>query len=130
MHDPIANMIIMIKNAGNAHRPSIVVPYSKIKHAIATTLVNHGYVAKAEKKTGKNGFATLEVTIAYVGKNPRISGLTRISKPSRRLYASVSEIKQVKNGFGNMILSTPKGILTDKEARKEMVGGELLFNIW
>jgi len=130
MHDPIANMINMVKNAGNAGRPSVSVPYSKIKYAVGQSLVKYGYLASVQKKTEKNGFDVLELGIAYNGKTPRISGLSRVSKPSCRLYVGVKDIKSVKNGFGSALLSTPKGILSDKDARKELVGGEILFTIW
>ncbi len=128
--DPISDMIIMIKNAGNAGRESVVVSYSKIKHAIANCLLKEGYISSVSKKT-KKGFPGLELGIAYkADKEPRITDVKRISKPSRRMYVGVKEIKLVKNGHGALILSTPKGILTGREARKEMVGGETLFNIW
>ncbi|MFA6397395.1 MAG: 30S ribosomal protein S8 [Candidatus Paceibacterota bacterium] len=129
MTDPISSMLIMIKNAGNASRDSITVPYSKIKHAIANCLLKEGYVKSVTKKTTKD-FPVLEIGVAFRDDKPRINDVKRISKPSRRMYAGVKEIKPFKNGFGIFVLSTPKGILTDKEAKKEMVGGELLFKIW
>ncbi len=128
--DPIADMLIMIKNAGNAHRESVVVSYSKMKHAIADCLLKEGYISSVSKKT-KKGFPALELGIAYTdAKNPKVTDLKRISKPSRRMYMGVKDIKPVKNGYGMTVFSTPKGILTNKEARKEMVGGEVLFSIW
>ncbi len=128
--DPISDMLIMIKNAGNANRESVLVSYSKMKHAIANCLLKEGYISSVSKKT-KKGFPALELGIAYTdGKNPKVTDLKRISKPSRRMYVGVKDIKSVKNGYGITVLSTPKGILTNKEARKEMVGGEILFSIW
>ena len=124
MTDPISSMIIMLKNASNAGKASFVIPFSSIKLAIAKVLEKEGYVSEINKKT-KNGHPALELTI---GK--KVTGVERISKPSRRMYIKVTEIRKVKNGTGTLILTTPKGIMTGVEARKEMVGGEPLFNIW
>ena len=128
--DPIANMIIMLKNAGASKHPSITVPFSKVKHAIAECLEKHGYLASVSKKTNKKGMYTLELGLVYnEAGEPKIRNVKRMSKPSRRSYAGVKDIYPVKNGYGMMVLSTPKGILSDKDARKEQVGGELLFTI-
>lgn len=129
MTDPIGAMLNMIKNAGNAGKPSISVPYSAVKEAIATCLKNHGYVSNVSKKTLK-GKPTLEVGVMYKDGAPRVSSMERISKPSRRMYMGHKEIKSFKNGHGMTIFSTPKGILADKDARKEQVGGEILFKIF
>lgn len=127
--DQIANMLIMIKNASNASHEVVVFPYSKIKHAIATCLVNAGYIAAVTKKT-RNDHPVLEVSLIYTDGSPRIHDLKRVSKPSRRVYFGVHDLRPIKNGRGLTVLSTPKGILTDKEAKKELVGGEALFSIW
>jgi small subunit ribosomal protein S8 len=127
--DQIANMINMIKNANRAEHESVVVPYSKIKHAIAECLVAQGYLAGASKKMKKN-FPVLELNLAYVEGAPKVSGVDRISKSSCRIYTNVKDIRPVRHGHGIMVLTTPKGILTDKQARKEMVGGEVLFKMW
>jgi len=127
--DPVSNMLIMIKNAGNASRDVVVSPYSKFTHAIASCLLKEGYIKTVSKKT-KKGFPVLEIGIQKVDKRPRITDLKRISKPSRRIYVGVKDIKPVKNGYGRLVLSTPKGIMTGEQARKELVGGEALFNIW
>lgn len=129
MTDPIAAMLIMIKNAGNAERPLVTVPFSKIKLSILECLAKQGYVGTISKKA-KKGMPTLEVAVAYKDNQPRVTQVERVSKPSRRMYVGVSDIRSVKNGHGMLVLSTPKGILTDKEARKEQVGGEALFRIW
>ncbi len=123
-------MLIMIKNATNASREIVVVPYSKMKNAIATCLLNEGYLAGIAKKT-KKGFPVLELSIVPTPKDgtPKVSEVKRISKPSRRVYVGVRDMKPVKNGRGILVISTPKGILTDKQAKKEMVGGEALFTI-
>lgn len=129
MHDPISDMIISIKNAGNAGKEFAVVPYSLQKEAIATVLFNQGYIASYAKK-GKKVAKTLDIGIAYEGKSPRVAGLARMSKPSQRFYIKASEIKTVRNGYGLMVISTPKGIMSGDEAKRAQVGGEALFKIW
>lgn len=128
--DPIANMINTMKNGALVSKKSVVVPFSKLKHAIAMCLKEHGYVSDVSKKTEKNNVPVLEIELAYRGTEPRIHDVKRLSKPSRRTYLGVHDIHQVKNGHGMLVLSTPKGILNDKQARKEVVGGEVLFMIW
>lgn len=128
--DPISNMIISMKNGALVSKKTVVVPFSKLKYAIAQCLKEQGYITEASKKTEKNNVSVLEMTLAYTGDTPRIHDVKRMSKPSRRTYLGVHDIRGVKNGHGMVVLSTPKGILTDKQARKEMVGGEALFMIW
>lgn len=128
--DQIANMMNMIKNASIARHEFVVVPHSKIKFAIAECLVKEGYIKSATKKT-KKGFPALEIGLSYNEDGaPKVAGVERVSKSSCRVYKGVKEIKPTRNGFGLTVLSTPKGILTDKQARKEMVGGEVLFKLW
>lgn len=129
--DPIADFINQIKNAGAVNRESISVPYSKFKYAVAFKLKQAGFV-KGVIKRGKKTRKSVEVAIAYDDKTgvPVIHGVERVSKPSRRIYERADKIRRVKYGMGSLIISTPKGILTDKEARKEHVGGEVLFKIW
>lgn len=128
--DPVGDLIVRIKNAGAVKRSSVSVPHSKLKLAIAEKLKDAGFIAGVEKK-GKKVKKTIEMALIYKDNGtPRVSGVKRISKPGRRLYRSVLEIHPVKYGHGSLILSTPKGILTDSEARKEKVGGEALFEIW
>lgn len=119
-----------MKNAAQVSKQTVVVPFSKLKHAIALCLKDNGYVTDVSKKTEKNNVPVLELTLAYTAGAPRIHDVKRISKPSRRMYLGVSDIHSVKNGHGTLVLSTPKGILGDKDARKERVGGEVLFMIW
>ncbi len=116
----------MIKNAGRAHHETVVVPHSKVKFSIAECLVKEGYLKSVNKKT-KKGFPIMELELVYVDETPKITGVDRISKSSCRVYKGV---KDLKRSYGLTILSTPKGILTDKEAKKEMVGGEVLFKLW
>lgn len=127
--DQIANMMNMIKNGSRAEHEFITVPYSKIKDSIAQCLVKEGFLKSVTKKT-KKGFPTLELGLVYVDGTPKVNGVERVSKSSRRIYKGVKEIKPTRNGYGMAVLTTPKGILTDKEARKEMVGGEVLFKVW
>lgn len=123
-------MIIRIKNAGAAKKPSVDIPHSQLKMAIAEKLKEHGYVTIVEKR-GRKVKKTIDITLAYrENGTPRISGVKRISKPGRRMYASVADIVPIKYGHGLSMLSTPKGVLTGDEARKERVGGEMMFEIW
>ncbi|MDP1729287.1 MAG: 30S ribosomal protein S8 [archaeon] len=126
--DSISNMIIMMKNGSKAGKTSVVFPYSKLKNAIAECLKKEGYVSEVSKKV-KKGQPVLEVGLLYVDKKPKISEVTRISKQSRRVYFGMDDIHTVRNGMGLLVLSTPKGILSGKEARKEQVGGEALFKM-
>lgn len=127
--DPISNMIIMMKNGSLAGKEVVSFPYSKMKEAICQCLEKEGYINKVSKKV-KGNFPVLEVKLIYVDKKPRISEAERISKQSRRVYFKMKDIHGVKSGSGLLVLSTPKGILSGKDARKEQVGGEALFKIW
>jgi small subunit ribosomal protein S8 len=128
--DQIANMINMIKNASVNGHEFVVVSFSKIKLAIAECLVKEGYLKSVNKKNRK-GFPVLELELSYQEEGiPRITGVGRISKSSRRVYYGVKDIKKTISNYGMVVLSTPKGILTNKQASKEMVGGEALFKIW
>ena len=125
--DQIANMINMMKNASQRGHESVVVPHSKIKFAIAECLVKEGYLKSVTKKIQK-GFPVIELFLSYKEDGtPKISEADRISKSSCRVYKGV---KDIKRNYGLTVLSTPKGILTDQQARKEMVGGEVLFRLW
>lgn len=128
--DPIADLITRLKNAGMVKHAQAVMPYSKMKEAIARTLQQAGFVGEVSHE-GAGATKTLIVTLAY-DKNgvSRIKGVKRISKPGRRLYAGVKDIHPVKYGKGVLVLSTPRGILIDAEARKAKVGGETLFTMW
>ena len=127
--DQIANMVNMIKNGSRAEHEFITVPYSKIKESVAECLVKEGFLSSVTKKMKKSA-PILELGLAYKDGKPKVTGVERVSKSSRRVYKGVKEIKPTRNGFGLMVLTTPKGILTDKQARKEMVGGEVLFKLW
>ncbi len=128
--DGISNMIITMKNAAMVSKPSVTVPFSKLKYAIAQCLKEQGFIANVSKKTEKNNISVLEIELAYANGETKIHDVKRMSKQSRRMYTGVKELRPVKNGHGITVLSTPKGILSDKQARKEMVGGEVLFTMW
>lgn len=126
--DPIANLLTTLKNASIAGKTSVSVPFSKMKYEIAEILLKKGFVSSVSKKGKKTKF--LEVTLTYNQGEPVIRDVKRISKSSRRLYMKAKEIHPYKSGFGMSVLSTPKGILSDMDAKKEKVGGEILFSIW
>lgn len=128
--DPVADFITRLTNAGAVKHAVVSVPYSTFKAAIAEKLKDAGYISAIEKK-GKKIKKTLDVTLKYNAEGTHvINGVKRISKPGRRMYKRAGEIVSVKYGHGALILSTPQGIKTDKEARKENIGGEALFEIW
>ena len=127
--DSISNMIIMMKNGSLANKEVVSMPYSKIKNAIALCLKKEGYVGDVSKKV-KKGQPILEVNLIYTDKRPKITDVQRISKQSKRVYFGMKDIHTVRNGTGLLVLSTPKGILSGKDARREQVGGEALFKIW
>lgn len=129
MHDPIADMIIRLKNAQDVGKTSIVFPYSKLKLAVAEILQKTGYI-KSNLKKGKKIAKSIEVELVYENNEPKIHGVKRVSKFSQRIYKGAKEIFPVKQGKGIAIVSTPQGILTDREARKANAGGEVLFEIW
>ena len=131
MSDPIADMLTRIRNANTAKHDTVDVPASKMKQAIADILLNEGYV-KAVDVIEEGNVKTLRITLKYgADKNEKvITGLKRISKPGLRVYASKEDLPKVLGGMGTAIISTNKGVLTDKQARKENVGGEVLAFIW
>ena len=131
MSDPIADMLTRIRNANTAKHDTVDVPASKMKTAIADILVKEGYIEKYEI-VEVNGFNNIHITLKY-GKDKNvkiITGLKRISKPGLRVYAGKDELPKVLGGLGIAIISTNKGVITDKEARKLQVGGEVLAYIW
>ena len=131
MSDPIAEMLTRIRKANTAKHDTVDVPVSKIKVAIADILVKEGYVAKYDIVEDGN-FKNIRITLKYgADKNEKIiTGLKRISKPGLRIYAGKDELPRVLGGLGIAILSTNQGVITDKEARKLQVGGEVLAFVW
>ncbi|HEY4489773.1 MAG TPA: 30S ribosomal protein S8 [Candidatus Paceibacterota bacterium] len=125
--DPISDMVVRLKNADRARRQVVSFPYSQLKEKICEILQKEGFVKSFSKK-GKKIAKTIEVELNSESK--KIKGVKRISKPSRRIYFKSSGLRPVKSGYGVLVISTPKGIMTGKEARKVRTGGEALFEIW
>ncbi len=128
--DQISEFINNIKMAAKARKEIVSVPHSKLKHAIADTLERHGYIKNISKKA-TDGWKTVDVAIVFDENGaPKVHGVSRVSKPSRRIYGGQSKLPQVKNGYGHLVISTSKGVMVDAEARKGGIGGEILFKIW
>jgi len=129
--DPIADMLTRIRNANSSKHKTVDVPASNMKLAIAEILLNEGYIKSFEEIKVENNQGIIRITLKYDEKgNKVIDGLKRISKPGLRVYASKDELPQVLNGLGIALISTSKGIKTDKEARQEGLGGEVLAYVW
>ena len=130
MSDVIADMLTRIRNANDAKHATVDIPASNMKKAIADILVEEGYVKSYQIiEDGKQG--TIRVTLKYEGNKQKVlRGIRRVSKPGLRIYAGCEEMPRVMNGLGIAIVSTSKGIMTDKQARKEKVGGEVLAFVW
>jgi small subunit ribosomal protein S8 len=127
--DTISNFIIKLKNAGNAGQESVTVPFSKLKLAICEVLKKEGFIKSFEEKTEK-GRAVVVIELYSENRIPKIKGVQRISKPSKRVYRKAEELRAVKSGYGALILSTSAGVMTGREAKKAKLGGEALFSIW
>lgn len=127
--DNIADFITRIRNAGAAGHKTVEVPSSNLKLAIAEILKENGYIADYEKiDDGLQG--VIRISLKYYNKQHVIKDLTRISKPGRRVYVASDQIPRVKYGLGTSIISTSKGVMSDKQARKQNVGGEVLITVW
>lgn len=127
--DTISNFITKLKNAGNAGHEEVVVPFSNLKASICEVLKKEGFIKNvAERMDG--GKKNLTISLFSESRVPKIKGVERISKPSKRIYKKASEIRAVKNGYGALILSTSGGVMSGKEAKKAKLGGEALFSIW
>lgn len=125
--DPISDFLIRLQNASMVGKTRVSLPLSRMKLSIAQILAREGYVAEVDAAKKDN---LLSVTLVYKNGRPAISGVKRISKPSRRMYMGTRDLKPVRRGHGLLVLSTPAGVLTGKEAREKRVGGEALFEIW
>ena len=129
--DPIADMLTRIRNANSSKHKTVDVPSSNMKLAIANILLNEGYIKSLEEIKSENNQGVIRITLKYDEKGNRvIDGLKRISKPGLRVYASKDQLPQVLNGLGTALISTSKGIVTDKKARELGIGGEVLAYIW
>lgn len=130
VNDPIADMLTIIRNAQAVKKETASIPYSKLKMEIAKILVKEKFIKEAEPK-GKKNKKTIEIILNYDEKGkPAISHIARVSKSSQRIYLSFKKIRPVREGLGLQIISTPKGVLTDKEARKKKAGGEILCEVY
>lgn len=129
MTDPISDMLTRIKNATKARHEKVTAPYSNLKSKILKILKKEGYIENF-KKVKNNKIEELEVILSYANNTPRITELKKISRSSQRIYVDKKSIPRSKQGLGVMIVSTSKGLMTDKEARKQGVGGEVLCEVW
>lgn len=127
--DSIADMLTRIRNAGTAGHANCEIPASSVKKAIAQILLEEGYITRVDS-IADNKQGMLKITIKYAAKKPVISGIKRISRPGLRVYANKDELPKVLGGLGIAVISTSKGIMTDKKARQEGVGGEVLAYVW
>jgi len=129
--DPIADLLTRIRNASSAKHETVDVPASNMKKEIVRILAEEGYIKSYEVLDDKNTQGIIRITLKYVaGKKSAINGIKRVSKPGLRSYSDVENMPKVLNGLGIAILTTSKGVMTDKQARKEHVGGEVLAFIW
>lgn len=131
MTDPIADMLARIRNASTAMHEEVDIPASKIKESIARILVDEGFVERYEVVSGNGTHPHIKVTLRYTGDRERaISGIRRISKPGRRVYRGSKELPRVLGGLGVAIISTSQGVMSDRQARRAGVGGEVLAYVW
>jgi len=127
--DPIADMLTRIRNASAARKSELVLPYSKFKENLAKLLEKEGFVSGVSEVAGK--FKMLQITLKYDASGEAIiSGIKRVSKPGQRIYLSVDKLPRTNSGYGITVVSTPKGLLTDRQARKDRVGGEIVCQVW
>ena len=129
MTDPIADMLTRIRNASAVKKAEVLMPFSKVKFSIAKVLEKENYINKVEK-IKDNNFDVIKINLKYNKKEPSIKHLKRISTPGQRIYINSTEIPIVLNGYGLGIISTSKGILSNKEARYKKIGGEYICEIW
>lgn len=130
MTDPIADMLTRIRNAQAARKRSVMIPYSRVKHDIANILHQEGYIATVAIDTGEGVRKVLMIDLIYQGTLPRMSSLKRVSTPGKRVYQSYKRMPNVLNDLGIAIVSTPKGVMTNRKARQEKVGGEVLCEVY
>jgi len=132
--DPVLNMLVQIKNAQAVGKEQVLVPFSKVKFTIVQILKENNFVGdieKKKKKARKSELDYLSVMLRYDdNKQPAISGIKIISRPSRHMYVGAKDIKFVHSGYGIAVISTSKGIMSSKEARKQGIGGEIMFEVW
>lgn len=127
--DPIADMLVRIKNSNQRKAKTVEIPYSKIKETIATILSDEGYISNYRVQ-GEGVRKVISISLKYKGNQRVITGVKRISKPGLRVYAAATEIPTVLSGFGTAIISTSQGMITDKKARELKTGGEVIAYVW
>ena len=130
LSDPIGDMLVRLKNSQLRNHKKIELPSSKFKTKIAEILKSEGYIIDYEVVNSENNKANLLITLKYSSGNPVISSIERISKPGRRIFSSAESLPKVNNGLGIAIISTPKGVMTDIDARKNKVGGEIICKVF
>lgn len=126
--DPIADMLTRIRNASAAKKSELVLPYSKFKANLADLLLKEGFISGCGELAGEHKM--LRISLKYSGQEAIISGIKRISKPGQRIYLPADKLPRTNSGFGVTVISTSKGLMTDKEARKAKVGGEIVCQVW
>jgi len=129
MTDPITDMLNQIRNAKAVAKPEVLVPFSKLKNEIAMILSKEGFLGEVKKVT-KGKSKTLKINLKYDNEAPAIEGAKRISKPGQRIYVGTYDIKKVRGGSGISVISTSKGLMTNSQARKAKLGGEVLLEVW
>lgn len=129
MTDPITDMLNQIKNAQAVQKTDVLIPLSRIKNEIALILSKEGFVGEV-KKTTKGKIKALKIVLKYNNGLPAMSGFKRVSKPGQRIYTGVAEIRRVKGGYGLSIISTSKGLMINKDAKHQKVGGEVICQVW
>ena len=130
MNDPIADMLTRIRNAGLRGKSTVSTPASKLRAWVLDVLADEGYIRGYESGTDERGHPTLEIALKYYEGTPVIRELKRVSKPGRRVYMGVKDIPQVRQGLGVAIVSTPRGVMSDAQARSANVGGEVLCTVF
>ena len=129
--DPIADMLTRIRNGLSANKATVTVPYSKLKHSLANILVKEGYLTSVSVGGGsKVSEKSLEVVLKYINGEGVILGIQRVSKPGQRIYTPAASIPRANGGTGLTVLSTPKGLMADREARRQKFGGEVICQVW
>ncbi len=130
MNDPIGDMLTRIRNAGMRKRAKVVTPASRLRQRVLDVLQSEGYIRGYSPTTAADGFPHFEIELKYFDGEPVIAEIARVSKPGRRVYTSITDLKPIKNGLGISILSTPKGVMSDTAARDANVGGEVLCRVY
>ncbi len=127
--DPIADMLTRIRNAATAHKSELVLPYSKFKANLAALLLSEGFISGVTELAGKHKNLQLNLKYDPAGRAV-IAGIKRVSKPGQRIYLPTDKIPRTNSGYGVTVVSTPKGLMTDKQARKAKMGGEIVCQVW